>query len=66
MIQKKIKSPCQLVCTYDDDRICFGCYRSVDEINEWDSYNDDEKLKVLENTAKRRVEKSGDSYYGFG
>ena len=66
MIKKKIKSPCQLICTYDTDKICFGCYRSAEEVAKWDSYSDEMKLKVLDNTAKRREEKSGHSYYGLG
>lgn len=67
MIKKKIKSPCQLICTYDSDNICIGCYRSLEEVAKWDSYPDEMKLKVLENTAKRRSEKGGGDYYGsFG
>lgn len=65
MIKKKVKSPCQLICTYDDDRVCIGCYRSIEEVAKWDSLTNDEKQKVIENTQKRRQEKGGD-YYGFG
>jgi hypothetical protein len=65
MLKKKIKSPCQLICTYDIDHICVGCYRSAEEVANWDSYSDDKKRKVLDNTIKRREEKGG-GYYGFG
>ncbi|MBZ0244144.1 MAG: DUF1289 domain-containing protein [Bacteroidales bacterium] len=65
MRKKKIKSPCQLICTYDEDRICIGCYRSLEEVANWDGYTEEEKRKVLDNTMKRREEKGG-SYYGFG
>ncbi|MDY0077963.1 MAG: DUF1289 domain-containing protein [Bacteroidales bacterium] len=64
MFKKKIKSPCQLICTYDEDRICIGCYRSLEEVANWDSYTEEEKRKVLDNTMKRREEK-GSGYYGF-
>ncbi len=66
MRKKKIKSPCQLICTYDEDKICIGCYRSAEEVINWDRYTDEEKLKVLENTTQRRQEKGGGDYYGFG
>jgi len=65
MLKKKIKSPCQLICTYDTDHVCVGCYRSAEEVANWDSYSDEEKRKVLDDTMKRREEKGG-SYYGFG
>ncbi|MCK9451426.1 MAG: DUF1289 domain-containing protein [Bacteroidales bacterium] len=64
MFKKKIKSPCQLICTYDEDRICIGCYRSLEEVANWDSYTEEEKRKVIDNTMKRREEK-GSGYYGF-
>ncbi|MDP2236077.1 MAG: DUF1289 domain-containing protein [Bacteroidales bacterium] len=65
MIKKKIKSPCQLICTYDEENVCIGCYRTAEEVANWDSFNDEGKTKVLEEIIKRREEKGG-SYYGFG
>ncbi|PKP52972.1 MAG: DUF1289 domain-containing protein [Bacteroidetes bacterium HGW-Bacteroidetes-1] len=66
MFKRKIKSPCQLICTYDEDKVCIGCYRSAEEVTKWDSYSEEMKQKVLENTAKRREEKGGGGYYGIG
>lgn len=66
MNKKKIKSPCQLICTYDEELVCVGCYRSAEEVANWDSYTEDQKLKVIENTTKRRKEKGAGDYYGFG
>lgn len=65
MMKKKIKSPCQLICTYDSDKICVGCFRSLEEVAKWDSYSEDQKKEVIDNTHKRRAERGG-SYYGFG
>jgi uncharacterized protein len=64
-MKKKIKSPCQLICTYDSDNVCVGCFRSTAEVTNWDNYTEDEKKQVLQNIAKRREEKGG-GYYGFG
>lgn len=66
MRKKKIKSPCQLICTYDEENICVGCYRSAKEVENWDSFSNDEKKQVLELIAKRREEKGAGGYYGFG
>lgn len=49
----------------DEDKVCMGCYRTVDEVANWDSLNEDQKQQVIENTHQRRIEKGG-SYYGFG
>ncbi len=65
LFQKKVKSPCQLICTLDEDRVCVGCYRSSDEIADWDQLSEDEKKTVIELTNERRTAKGG-SYYGFG
>lgn len=65
MRKKKIKSPCQLICTYDENRICIGCFRSLEEVAKWDSFTEEQKQQVLDNIIKRREER-GESYYGFG
>jgi predicted Fe-S protein YdhL (DUF1289 family) len=64
-MKKTVKSPCQLICTYDEEKICIGCYRSAEEVATWDSLTNEEKQKVIDNTHKRR-EKKGGGYYGFG
>ncbi len=64
-MKKKVKSPCQLICTYDADNICVGCYRSAHEVSNWDNFTEEQKKEAIENTLKRRAEKGG-GYYGFG
>lgn len=51
--EKPIASPCISVCALDENDICAGCYRHVDEITEWASYNNAEKLEVLKKSQKR-------------
>lgn len=65
LFKKKTKSPCQLICTMDEDKVCIGCYRSAEEVAKWDSYTEEQKQQVITNTNQRRTEKGG-SYYGFG
>lgn len=52
-----IKSPCIHVCTLDDEKICLGCYRSVEEVRNWFRYSDDEKLQAIKNAEERRKAK---------
>lgn len=60
-----VKSPCINVCKLNENQICVGCYRSLDEIDEWSNLNDKEKIKIIEKTKERRNEIRGTDYYGF-
>ncbi|MBV1908857.1 MAG: DUF1289 domain-containing protein [Kangiellaceae bacterium] len=51
---KIIRSPCISNCCLDQDDICLGCYRHIDEITGWHSADSTGKLKILENTKARR------------
>jgi predicted Fe-S protein YdhL (DUF1289 family) len=41
-------------CTLDDDDICVGCFRSIDEICAWGSASDVQRREILELAAGRR------------
>lgn len=53
MSDKPIPSPCISLCLLNDDDVCVGCYRSAGEIRDWISYNNDERLDVLEKCGER-------------
>ncbi|MBE0375849.1 hypothetical protein PFLA_b0789 [Pseudoalteromonas flavipulchra NCIMB 2033 = ATCC BAA-314] len=38
----------------DDEDVCLGCFRTLDEITGWTSYSEDEKLKVLGHCTRRK------------
>ena len=41
-------SPCIRVCkTNPEHGLCEGCWRSLDEIEEWDEYTDEEKRRIM-------------------
>src|SRR5882724_1166007 len=50
-------SPCIRNCTLDDDSVCVGCGRHIDEIVAWSRLSDPEKRKVLERSERRRQDK---------
>jgi len=64
MLKKKIaiKSPCIQVCTLDDEKVCLGCYRQVEEVRNWFMYTDEQKSEVLEKAHARRKVKDENNY----
>lgn len=42
-----VTSPCINICRLDDNKICVGCNRTIEEITAWTKYTDKEKLEVL-------------------
>ena len=44
---KPVKSPCISICVLGDGDICTGCFRSGDEIRDWGTYSNEQRLAVL-------------------
>jgi len=49
-----VQSPCINICDLDDDSICLGCYRAIEEIAGWGMLDNSEKLEIIEKSEKRR------------
>jgi uncharacterized protein len=45
--QRAILTPCIGVCTIDPDGYCDGCFRSGDEIADWLSMDDTQRLHMM-------------------
>lgn len=41
------KSPCRKVCRLDEDGMCVGCFRMLDEIANWGIMHNEERYEVL-------------------
>lgn len=41
-------SPCRNICKLDEQDICTGCLRTVDEITDWSVYTTEEKQAILD------------------
>ena len=54
-----VPSPCIYICDLDDDNICVGCYRSIDEIVAWGSLDNSERAVIIElvNMRKKTLNK---------
>jgi predicted Fe-S protein YdhL (DUF1289 family) len=48
-----LASPCVRNCCLDDDNVCMGCGRSLQEIVQWGSASDAEKTAVLARSRAR-------------
>jgi predicted Fe-S protein YdhL (DUF1289 family) len=49
-----IVSPCIRICCLDDKDVCLGCFRTLDEIRNWQASDDTRRALVLEHCAERR------------
>ncbi len=49
-----VASPCVRNCCLDDNDVCLGCFRTLDEIKDWQSKTDLEKIAVLALCQSRR------------
>ena len=50
---KYIQSPCVMICTLDENDICVGCLRSLEEIGRWPDANTDERIEILDRITER-------------
>lgn len=48
-----IESPCISICVVDENNVCSGCYRSLNEIAQWSASSDAEKQVILVAAKKR-------------
>lgn len=50
----EVQSPCVKICVvHPEERLCVGCYRSIDEIARWSRMTDDERRAVLADLPAR-------------
>lgn len=47
-------SPCVRNCCLDDDDVCLGCGRKLDEILAWHGADADGRRRILADAAERR------------
>lgn len=57
-----VSSPCVRNCCLDDDDVCVGCFRTVEEIVEWGEASEQRRGDILKIAEKRKQQKGP----GFG
>lgn len=56
-VERPVASPCVHVCALDEEDICIGCQRNVDEITRWSRMQNDERRQVLQLCHERARDK---------
>jgi len=54
--EQKPLSPCILICTLDEDQVCLGCGRSLEQISRWALMSRDEQWAVVDALAAREMD----------
>ncbi|MBC3421512.1 MULTISPECIES: DUF1289 domain-containing protein [Pseudomonas] len=53
--ERPVASPCVNVCALDEQDICIGCQRTVQEITRWARMDNDERRAVIKLCHERAV-----------
>lgn len=53
MANTVVESPCVGICSLDEQDICSGCYRNVQEIIDWMSMDNAQREDVLRKCKER-------------
>jgi predicted Fe-S protein YdhL (DUF1289 family) len=60
--EKAPSSPCIRNCCLDENDVCLGCFRNIDEITSWSSLSIQEKLNTLQTCEQRKLEIQNKAY----
>jgi predicted Fe-S protein YdhL (DUF1289 family) len=53
-IDNSTQSPCKRNCCLDDDSVCLGCFRTLEEIKEWGVADSHRRRIILQDARQRR------------
>lgn len=51
--EQLISSPCISICALNEEDVCIGCHRTVEEIREWVVMDNSERNEVLKRSVAR-------------
>jgi predicted Fe-S protein YdhL (DUF1289 family) len=55
-----IKSPCADICRFDRKAsLCVGCFRTQEEIRQWNKMTDHKRRQILAERARREAKVAG-------
>ncbi|MET1256444.1 DUF1289 domain-containing protein [Aliikangiella maris] len=52
-----IPSPCISQCCLDEQDVCVGCHRHIDEITGWHGADNQKREQILKNCSQRKQQK---------
>lgn len=56
-VSPAVPSPCTSVCKLDEQKVCLGCFRHVEDIREWRSADDARRRVICAEALKRQNRK---------
>lgn len=54
-VSPTVESPCISLCRLDEERVCMGCFRHVDDIREWRSADDQRRREICATAEQRKA-----------
>ena len=42
-----------MICKYNDEGLCIGCVRTMEEVKNWPEYNDENRKEIYDQIVKR-------------
>ena len=54
-VSPAVPSPCISVCRLDEDKVCTGCQRHVEDIREWRAATDERRREIVRQADQRRI-----------
>ncbi|WP_050932037.1 DUF1289 domain-containing protein [Aestuariivita boseongensis] len=52
--RNEVQSPCIQICVvHPEERICTGCYRTIDEITQWSKMDPDTRTRIMDELPDR-------------
>lgn len=53
--RNEVESPCVQICVvHPNERICTGCYRTIDEITRWSKMDSSERAEIMNDLPARK------------
>lgn len=53
--RNEVESPCVQICVvHPTERICTGCYRTMDEITRWSKMDSSERAEIMQDLPDRK------------
>lgn len=53
--QEPVGSPCINICVLNEENVCLGCFRNLDEIALWPQAELEVKEQILVNAVRRQI-----------
>ncbi|MFJ5297312.1 DUF1289 domain-containing protein [Pseudomonas sp. NPDC088368] len=55
-VSPAVPSPCISVCRLDEQKVCTGCHRHVEDIREWRAATDERRREIVSQADQRRAQ----------